>query len=85
MDSFYTDIDISSTMGQFSLLMSRGAGFYPDTETGWSIAKMLDSRFLAKGYNLDDCDVYTVYAEIITILTEVAQASNFDKGDNYEC
>jgi len=85
MDSFYTDIDIGSTMGQFALLMSRGAGFYPDIQATTSIAQMLNSRFLAKGYNLDDCDVYTIYAEIITILTEVAQASNFDKGDNYEC
>ena len=42
---------------------------------------MLDARFIAKGYNLDDCDAYIVYAEIITILKEVAQASNFDKGE----
>ena len=81
MDNFYTGIDEGSTIGQFSLLMSRGAGFYPDYETSWSIAKMLDSRFLAKGYNLDDCDVYTVYAEIITILNEAAQASNNKKGE----
>ena len=81
MDNFYTDIDINSTMGQFALLMSKGAGFYPDYETSWSIAKMLDARFIAKGYKLDDCDAYTVYAEIITILKEVAQTSNFDKGE----
>ena len=81
MDNFYTNIDEGSTMGQFSLLMSTGAGFYPDYEASCSISKMLDSRFLAKGYNLDDCDVYTVYAEIITILNEVAQTSNFDKGE----
>ena len=81
MDNFYTNIDINSTMGQFSLLMSNGAGFYPDYETSWSIAKMLDARFIAKGYKLDDCDAYVVYAEIITILKEVAQASNFDKGE----
>lgn len=81
MDNSYTDIDINSTMGQFSLLMSRGAGFYPDYEASCSISKMLDSRFLAKGYNLEDCDAYTIYAEIIKILNEVAQASNFDKGE----
>jgi len=85
MDNLNTGFDIDTTEGQFALLMSRGAGFYPDIQATTSIAQMLNARFVAKGYNLDDCDAYTVYAEIITILTEVAQASNFDKGDNYEC
>ena len=80
-----TGLNIDTREDQFASLMCKGTGFYPDVHTTNLIARMLDSRFVAKGYKLNDCDAFTVYAEIITILTEVAQASNFDKGDNYEC
>ncbi|NDB81872.1 MAG: hypothetical protein EB127_03865 [Alphaproteobacteria bacterium] len=71
--------DLSTTEGQFTLLVSQGVGLYPN-----SIAKMLNARFIAKGYDLDDCDMYTIHTEIMTILNEVAQASNNNKENNYE-
>ena len=73
--------DLSTTEGQFTLLVSQGVGLYPDLEMTNSIAKMLNARFIAKGYDLDDCDMYTIHTEIMTILNEVAQASNNNKGE----
>lgn len=73
--------DLNTTEGQFALLVSQGLGIYPDLQMTNSIAKMLNSRFIAKGYDLDDCDMYTIHAEIMTILNEVAQASNNNKGE----
>ena len=84
IEQINNEIDLNTTAGQLSLLFGSALGFYPKKGNINLIADMLEVRLTKRNISTNDIDVYTLYAEIINVLTEVAQASNNEKENNYE-
>lgn len=80
-DELAKKYDLSTTEGQLVLLFGPGLGFYPDPKSLADVARFLEARLAKKGSTIDDCDVYTIYPEIIRILREASQLSIVNKGE----
>jgi hypothetical protein len=80
-DELAKKYDLSTTEGQLVLLFGPGLGFYPDPNSLTDVARFLEARLAKKGSTIDDCDVYTIYPEIIRILREASQLSIVNKGE----
>lgn len=80
-DELAKKYDLSTTEGQLVLLFGPGLGFYPDPSSLTDVARFLEARLAKKGSTIDDCDVYTIYPEIIRILREASQLSIVNKGE----